>query len=245
MLKPKFTLPNEKLLPFATRAVAICLFLFPMSYGFANLGSTGLHWIVVVTPLLGGVLFLWYRLYSTLRDYHILKNQQKALMEENSRLTGEIRDLWQNVEKERVGESNPDLTLPNQEEKDQEEEGSEGPETTEEEEDPDVDQEAEDKGGNMTIAQVSHVWVQGNYIHYKIKDRPRYHMRRDSLKNVYARLQQHDFVQTHKSYLINLAMVKQVKGQEVILEDGSKVPLSRKYKEAFREEYKRYDPIDF
>ena len=171
-------------------------------------------------------------------------------MEENSRLTEEIRDLWQNVEKERAGGSNPELPSGNQEEDVQEAEEPEAPkmaveEDEEADEDPDQEQEAEDKGGSMTIAQVSHVWVQGNYIHYKIKDRPRYHMRRDSLKNVYARLQQHDFVQTHKSYLINLAMVKQVKGQEIILEDGSKVPLSRKYKEAFREEYKRYDPIDF
>jgi hypothetical protein len=239
MLKPNFTLPDKSMLPFAARVVIICSLCFSMSFSFVNLSHTSPQWIAVVIFLLGGVLFLWYRLYRTLRDYQILKGEQKALMEENSRLTEEIRDLWQNVEKDSAEESNPGITAFSQEE-----EKSEGSEMTEEE-DPDPEQETEDKGGSMMISQVSHVWVQGNYIHYKIKDRPRYHMRRDSLKNVYARLQQHDFVQTHKSYLINLAMVKQVRGQEVILEDGSKVPLSRKYKEAFREEYKRYDPIDF
>ncbi|MFM8362143.1 MAG: LytTR family transcriptional regulator DNA-binding domain-containing protein, partial [Haliscomenobacter sp.] len=47
-------------------------------------------------------------------------------------------------------------------------------------------------------------------MHYKHKDEPKYILKRDRLKNVYTRLQKHHFVQTHKSYLVNLAMIKQV-----------------------------------
>ena len=87
---------------------------------------------------------------------------------------------------------------------------------------------------------ISHVWVEGNYIYYKHKDEPKYILKRDRLKNVYTRLQKHHFVQTHKSYLVNMAMIKDVSWKEISLKDGSKVPLSRKHKEAFRNAYQTF-----
>lgn len=231
---------SKSILPFPIQALFVCLLCFFMSCEISNLPGTYVPWVAVVLLLLVSTLFFGYRLSKTLKEYRALLGREKALMEENSRLIKEIQDLRQNMEEKDVSESVTYAetgTVPGREEDEVEiSEGSKEQDTA---------QELEDKGGGMSISQVSHVWVQGNYIHYKIKDNPKYHMRRDSLKNVYARLQQYDFVQTHKSYLINLAMVRHVRGQEVILEDGSKVPLSRKYKETFREEYKRYNPIDF
>lgn len=224
------------------QAMIACLFIFLTSCDFSRIPGTDVPWIALVLLLLASTIFLGYRLSKTLKEYRTLLGRQKALMEENIRLANELFDLQQDMSKEDVGEpisSAGSGTMSGQE---KHEAGiSEVPKEHEE----DTVQAPEDRGGSMLISQVSHVWVQGNYIHYKVKDNPKYHMRRDSLKNVYARLQQHDFVQTHKSYLINMAMVRHVRGQEVILEDGSKVPLSRKYKDAFREEYKRYNPIDF
>lgn len=243
MLKPKCTSPKKSMLPTAKYALIFSLLSSFMSCEISEQPDIGLQWIALVMLLLAIVFFVWYRLHRTLKDYRILAGRQKALIAENSRLAEEIRDLRQNEKDDSTGESISSVeTAPSGSQEDVDPVMS----AAIKEEDADTEQEeTDDKGGSMLVSQVSHVWVQGNYIHYKIKDNPRYHMRRDSLRNVYARLQQHDFVQTHKSYLINLAMVSQVKGQEVILEDGSKVPLSRKYKEAFREEYKRYNPIDF
>ena len=92
----------------------------------------------------------------------------------------------------------------------------------------------------LNAEHISHVWVEGNYIYYKHKDEPKYILKRDRLKNVYLRLQKHHFVQTHKSYLVNMSMIKQVSWKEISLKDGSKVPLSRKHKEAFRSAYQTF-----
>ena len=92
----------------------------------------------------------------------------------------------------------------------------------------------------LNAEHISHVWVEGNYIYYKHKDQPKYILKRDRLKNVYLRLQKHHFVQTHKSYLVNMAMIKQVSWKEISLADGSKVPLSRKHKEGFRDAYQAF-----
>lgn len=96
------------------------------------------------------------------------------------------------------------------------------------------------KSGEFLAEQISHIWVEGNYIYYKLKDNPKYILRRDTLKNVYARLASQHFVRTHKSYLVNLEMVRQVSWKEVGMKDGSKVPLSRSYKESFRKAYLAY-----
>lgn len=92
----------------------------------------------------------------------------------------------------------------------------------------------------LNAEHISHVWVEGNYIYYKHKDEPKYILKRDRLKNVYLRLQKHHFVQTHKSYLVNMAMIKQVSWKEISLTDGSKIPLSRKHKEGFRDAYQAF-----
>ena len=94
--------------------------------------------------------------------------------------------------------------------------------------------------GQLLPGRISHIWVEGNYIYYKVQDNPKYILRRDTLKNVFAKLEKEHFVRTHKSYLINLAMVRQVTWKEIGLKDGSKVPLSRGYKESFRKAYQDY-----
>ena len=44
-------------------------------------------------------------------------------------------------------------------------------------------------------------------------------------------LASHDFIQIHKSYVVNKKMIKEIKGQEVILKDQTSLPIGRKYRE--------------
>jgi len=53
------------------------------------------------------------------------------------------------------------------------------------------------------------------------------------------RLEYDDFVQSHKSYLVNLAHVKRV-GKEILLDNGERVKLSRDRKREFEETYLDY-----
>ncbi|MBU6169623.1 MAG: LytTR family transcriptional regulator [Bacteroidetes bacterium] len=86
-------------------------------------------------------------------------------------------------------------------------------------------------------ASISHVWVEGNYINLKYKDRMKYVLVRDRLKNIYNHWYKYHFIQTHKSYLVNMKMINQVNWNMIILTDGSKVPLSRTNKKEFQDAY--------
>jgi hypothetical protein len=83
----------------------------------------------------------------------------------------------------------------------------------------------------------SHVWVEGNYVNIKHKDQVKYILVRDRLKNVYNHWQKYHFIQSHKSYLVNMKMIRQVSWNEISLSDGSKVPLSRTHKKEFQDAY--------
>ena len=54
---------------------------------------------------------------------------------------------------------------------------------------------------------------------------------RKSLGQLMKDLQSHDFIQIHKSYIVNKKMIKEIKGQEVILKDQTSLPIGRSYKE--------------
>ena len=83
----------------------------------------------------------------------------------------------------------------------------------------------------------SHVRVEGNYVNLKHKDKVKYILVRDRLKNLYNHWQKYHFVQSHKSYLVNMKMISQVSWNEISLSDGSKVPLSRTHKKEFQDAY--------
>jgi len=101
----------------------------------------------------------------------------------------------------------------------------------------------EDSTGNVDYlnefhaVNISHVWVEGNYVNLKYIDQVRYILVRDRLKNIYNHWQKYHFIQSHKSFLVNMKMIRQVNWNEVRLSDGSKVPLSRSHKKEFQDAY--------
>lgn len=54
------------------------------------------------------------------------------------------------------------------------------------------------------------------------------------------RLSGSDFVRTHKSYIVNLANVDYLEAKEVLLNNGKRVPIGRKYKDALTESYIKF-----
>lgn len=46
-------------------------------------------------------------------------------------------------------------------------------------------------------------------------------------------------VRVHRSYLVNLLLVKQISKDEIILENGRRIPVGRKYREDAKERYKQ------
>ncbi|MBE5876848.1 MAG: LytTR family transcriptional regulator [Lachnospiraceae bacterium] len=52
-------------------------------------------------------------------------------------------------------------------------------------------------------------------------------------------LENEDFVRIHKSYIVNLRYVEKI-GNNVVLKDGTSVPLARRRKKEFEAKYKEY-----
>lgn len=60
------------------------------------------------------------------------------------------------------------------------------------------------------------------------------------ITDVLAMFEDHGFIMPHKSFVINLSKIAQIVGYEILMSDGTVVPLSQKRSKAVREAYKNY-----
>lgn len=60
------------------------------------------------------------------------------------------------------------------------------------------------------------------------------------LAQVERLLPRNQFCRCHNSYLVNLAHIKELAGREIILTDGARLPVGRRYAEQFQSEFVRY-----
>ena len=185
----------------------------------SDIPSQGLFLVALaLNILLAGLLFFsWLTFVKMRRRDSALRSKHEALLREHEQLSSQLESIQ--TKKDSAPREPQEQELPKKD--------SSVPVYPK-------------RPSQLNAEHISHVWVEGNYIYYKHKDQPKYILKRDRLKNVYLRLQKHHFVQTHKSYLVNMAMIKQVSWKEISLADGSKVPLSRKHKEEFRNAYQAF-----
>lgn len=61
-----------------------------------------------------------------------------------------------------------------------------------------------------------------------------------TIKDIWAKLIDYDFIKCHASFIINLAAIKSIKGYDMILKNGDIIPISKKELLATREMYARY-----
>lgn len=59
----------------------------------------------------------------------------------------------------------------------------------------------------------------------------------DSLKQFEEQLQGTTMIRIHKSYLVNMQYIKKFLAEEVLMADGKRLPIGRKYKSAVKETY--------
>lgn len=60
------------------------------------------------------------------------------------------------------------------------------------------------------------------------------------LSNLYEEIKDHGFALCHKSYLVNLNNIIDISNQKIFLDKGIEVPISKRYKKEFYNEYRRY-----
>lgn len=72
-----------------------------------------------------------------------------------------------------------------------------------------------------------------------VTEKERYWIRQ-KLKNLLEELPKDLFVLVHRSYIINMGYVKSFGGNEIILEDETKIPVSKAKRELFKQQIMRY-----
>lgn len=59
----------------------------------------------------------------------------------------------------------------------------------------------------------------------------------DKISNIVKRLDNSLFQQTHASYIVNMAFIRSVKNADIVLQDGTVLPISKKYSHKVRQAY--------
>jgi hypothetical protein len=87
----------------------------------------------------------------------------------------------------------------------------------------------------LRLEEIDYLEAARNYI--LVHAGGREYMIRDTMTNVVRRLSSGPFVRTHRSFIVNIDKIKEIRtvdaGQRVILTSGEDVPLSRGYREGF------------
>ena len=91
---------------------------------------------------------------------------------------------------------------------------------------------------SLKISDIVYVEVMLHYVIYHTKSGE--YRSRSSMKDVERELYTHNFRRCHKSYLVNLKYVKMIKTLEIEIESGTILPISRKWKNDFMQEYITY-----
>jgi two-component system LytT family response regulator len=89
----------------------------------------------------------------------------------------------------------------------------------------------------IDIAQIDWVESEGNYV--RLHTGPESHLVRETMTNLLPKLGEQDFFRIHRSRIVNITRVKELRlasggDYDVLLHDGSRLPLSRLYKDALQ-----------
>jgi DNA-binding LytR/AlgR family response regulator len=76
---------------------------------------------------------------------------------------------------------------------------------------------------------ISHFQSIGNYVRIFFKTQKKPIMVYDSLKNILSNVPAEKYIQTHKSYIVNIEFIKNIDKGLVILVDNIQIPLGRKF----------------
>jgi len=87
----------------------------------------------------------------------------------------------------------------------------------------------------LRIEQIEYLEAARNYVAVYADGRE--YIIRETLSNLTKRLAGGNFVRTHRSYIINIDSIREIRtvdsGQRILLDSGASVPLSRSYRDEF------------
>ena len=85
--------------------------------------------------------------------------------------------------------------------------------------------------------EIKYIQGLGEYVKI-ILDKGNFVVTLEALKNLEKMLPQESFVRIHKSYIINIELIRSVSGNTVVLSDGKSLPIGKVYKDEVRQKLK-------
>ncbi len=83
-------------------------------------------------------------------------------------------------------------------------------------------------GGDIVVPVEEIDWIGADDYYARVHVRGKSHLLRESLTSLEARLDPRRFVRVHRGAIVAIDRVRQMKGPEVLLRDGTRVPVSRR-----------------
>jgi DNA-binding LytR/AlgR family response regulator len=90
----------------------------------------------------------------------------------------------------------------------------------------------------ISISGLLYVEVMAHYLIYHTKDRQ--YKLRGSMKECETELRPYYFTRVHKSYLVNLAYVDNIKSSDIVLTGGEMIPIGKVYRETLLQQFMSY-----
>lgn len=95
----------------------------------------------------------------------------------------------------------------------------------------------------LDVAEID--WIEADDYYAAIHARGRRHLVRESLASLEGRLDRSQFVRVHRSAIVNVARVREIRAQAagesgVVLRDGTEIPLSRRRREQVAQAMRRF-----
>lgn len=97
----------------------------------------------------------------------------------------------------------------------------------------------------LSLSQIVHLESEGSYTTFYLLSRERHVVARP-MKDFEELLPEDDFFKLHQSHIVNLSLVKKVlreDGGYALMEDGNKIPIARRRKEAFLDVMRQRFPM--
>lgn len=85
----------------------------------------------------------------------------------------------------------------------------------------------------IDISSISYVEAMGEYLRIHLEGRPKPIIALLAMKKIEERLPQDTFMRIHRSYIVNLGKMLEVGKNRAVMDDGTALPVSELYREAF------------
>lgn len=82
----------------------------------------------------------------------------------------------------------------------------------------------------LQLNQVTHISSDGHYLEFYLTTKDNPEIDRNTIKSLLSQLPEKDFIQIHRSHIVNINFIKIIKASELVLMDGKILPVSRSYK---------------